>query len=121
MNEAQLSEQQKQVETGETTTQTVPIVEQTTNESTQESNVTAANATANADQQAVSSAPKLTIEQQQAEELRLKYPIPPGGKPGGKGAFIQKMLHRVIIHSFTIIFIIIIIIYLKLIKEQKIF
>ena len=88
MNDAQLSEQQLKVDSGESVQ---PVVEQvvvegattTTDESTQEN---AAN------QQATSSTTqKLTVEQQQAEELRLKYPMPQ--KPGSN--FIKKMLYRV--------------------------
>ena len=37
------------------------------------------------------SAPKLTIEQEQEQKLKSKYPNPQ--KPGGS-AFIHKMLHK---------------------------
>ena len=49
-------------------------------------------------QQATSSTTttKLTVEQQQAEELRMKYPMPQ--KPGSD--FIKKMLNRVNIFFF---------------------
>jgi hypothetical protein len=99
MNDAQLSEQQQKVDSGESVqsgVDQVVVVGGTTtktaaDESTQEN---AAN-----QQQATSSTTtttKLTVEQQQAEELRMKYPMPQ--KPGSD--FIKKMLNRVNIFFF---------------------